>query len=99
MAREVTKIHEEWYIGSARQLLDHFLEPRGEFVLIIRPSENTPGALDHQPDDSRVLQVFGQITENGSLNRRAAVKRVAQQLGLSARQVYLAVERAKNLVK
>lgn len=35
LARELTKIHEEFICGTAKELLDKNFEPRGEYVLII----------------------------------------------------------------
>jgi 16S rRNA (cytidine1402-2'-O)-methyltransferase len=35
LARELTKIHEEFVFGTAKELLDKNFEPRGEYVIII----------------------------------------------------------------
>lgn len=36
LARELTKIHEEVWKGSATEALSHFADPKGEFVLLFR---------------------------------------------------------------
>lgn len=43
VARELTKIHEEYRIGSPAELLGHYLEnpPRGEVTLLINPGFST----------------------------------------------------------
>lgn len=35
LAREITKIHEEYISGTARKLLEKIINPKGEFVIII----------------------------------------------------------------
>lgn len=39
LARELTKIHEEFIEGTAKELLEKMTEPRGEFVIIIEKAE------------------------------------------------------------
>jgi predicted transcriptional regulator YheO len=44
-----------------------------------------------------IQQIFGELTKSAMLpSRRAAIKAVADRLGLSARAVYEALERVKN---
>ena len=44
LARELTKIHEEFIVGTSKELLERMQEPRGEFVIVIEkntePKEN-----------------------------------------------------------
>jgi 16S rRNA (cytidine1402-2'-O)-methyltransferase len=41
VARELTKLHEEVWRGTAREAVEHFKNPRGEFVLIVHGKEAT----------------------------------------------------------
>ena len=97
VARELTKLHEEWRLGTAEQHLAYFTEPQGEFVLLLLPVENT-GVSEREPvDDPVVFALFGQITEtNRGLSRRDTIREVAGRLGLTPKQVYDAIERAKG---
>jgi 16S rRNA (cytidine1402-2'-O)-methyltransferase len=94
--REVTKVHEEWAFGTANDLCQHFGDAPGEFVFII-PAK--PIAVKRPPavSDDHVLSLFGQITDTNGLDRRAAVRAVAETLQLSRKDVYAAIERAKKL--
>lgn len=38
VARELTKIHEETWKGTPKEAMTHFENPKGEFVLLFRPS-------------------------------------------------------------
>ena len=35
LAREITKIHEEYISGTAEELIEKVPEPKGEFVIVI----------------------------------------------------------------
>lgn len=45
LAREITKIHEEFIKGTADELLEKMIKPRGEFVIIIEKSEKQNGNI------------------------------------------------------
>lgn len=92
--REVTKIHEEWIAGSIEQLTAHFSEPTGEFVFVI-PAQEESQRTAELPEDTEIYALFGQITETGTPNRRDAVRKVADRLGIAPKYVYDAIERAK----
>lgn len=94
LARELTKIHEQWLQGLASELIPQLGEGRGEFVLLIAPAES-PALPVTAPSDFEVARVFGQTTDNSALSRREGVKRTAASLGLSAKAVYVALERHK----
>jgi 16S rRNA (cytidine1402-2'-O)-methyltransferase len=49
ICRELTKLHEEFFLGTAASALAHFAEPRGEIVIVIEPVAATAsGALDDE---------------------------------------------------
>jgi 16S rRNA (cytidine1402-2'-O)-methyltransferase len=90
LARELTKAHEEWLDGTSD------VPERGEFVIVFgQKTESTAAGVP--PSDKEIAVLFGQITENPEFSsRRAAIKAVAEELGLSVRTVYDALERAKT---
>jgi 16S rRNA (cytidine1402-2'-O)-methyltransferase len=90
LARELTKVHEQW-LGPADEILE-----RGEFVIVF--GRMAKSALGYNvPDDSRISALFGQITGSTEIpNRRSAIKAVATQLGIPSKTVYQALERAKK---
>ena len=95
VARELTKVHEEWYFADAVTAQGIVGEPQGEFVVIIGPA---PPAENAKPivTDAEIAALFGQLTVADSPTRRAAVKSVAERLSLPVRAVYAALERAKS---
>jgi 16S rRNA (cytidine1402-2'-O)-methyltransferase len=94
VGREVTKIHEEWRVGTPQVLLSYYKEPQGEFVFVI-PADQASVATVETPSDQDVLQLFGLMTNINSLGRREVVREVAESLGMSTKAVYDAIERAK----
>lgn len=95
VARELTKIHEEFVFGTIAELKAKFQAPQGEFTLIIPPQE-TPEDVPAQPTDSEIVDIFGRITENvAPRSKRDTARLVAERLGLTTKQVYEAVERNK----
>ena len=95
VARELTKLHEELTWGRPSDLITRFDNPQGEFTLIIPPR---PGALDtvQEHPDSEVANVVGHITETQhTKSLREAARLAGEQLGMSARDVYAALERVK----
>jgi len=84
VARELTKLHEEFFRGTIAEALSRFeREPvRGELVMVIPPGTQGPqmnarDALRHLLNDS-------------DLSRREAVKMIAKEYGLPSSEVYRA---------
>jgi len=87
VAREVTKIHEEFLRGSLAELRDAARErpPRGEITLMIGPAaDGAPPAVVSVSLKHRVEQLE---TEAG-LDRKAALKQAARERGLGKREAY-----------
>lgn len=95
VGRELTKVHEEFLVGTAGELKAAFAVPQGEFTLII-PQQVEPEGEPAEPEDAEIVELFGQITENGpSGSKRDAARRVGERLGLTTRRVYEVLERNK----
>ena len=94
IAREVTKLHEEFLRGRAEEVLGTVKsrELKGEITLLIgkaetgaRPATGTPA----------VRERFQQIVAQEKLDEKAALKKVAKELGLSRSQAYRELQRGK----
>jgi 16S rRNA (cytidine1402-2'-O)-methyltransferase len=83
VARELTKLHEEIWRGTAGQAREHFAGPvRGEVTLVIAGASAPP-----RWDEEQVRQQVTQLMSEG-LSHRQAAKRVAQLSGWTRRAVY-----------
>jgi len=87
VAREVTKIHEEFLRGTLPELRDAAKEraPRGEITLIIGPPED--GAFQAVASVSLKERV-SQLEAEMGLDRKAALKQAARERGLGKRDAY-----------
>lgn len=92
LAREVTKMHEEFLRGKAAELLE-ILEKRGsikgEFTILIGKGAPT------ETDDRPVAEVVAEMEASG-VSRMEAMKAVAKRRGLSKAEVYRMVEESKG---
>lgn len=95
VARELTKLHEEFVQGTPAELLAKFQEPQGEFTVLVPPADASEIETD-RPSDAEVVIVFGQIAERGALgSKREVARAVGERLGMTAKEVYDIVERSK----
>jgi 16S rRNA (cytidine1402-2'-O)-methyltransferase len=95
VGRELTKLHEELIWATPNDLLTRFENPHGEFTLIIPPGL-APSEPQEMPSDAEIADLVGHITEiERPKSLKEASRMAGERLGLSARQVYAAVERTK----
>jgi 16S rRNA (cytidine1402-2'-O)-methyltransferase len=84
LARELTKVHEEFLRGTANEVRRLLLERgsiKGEITIVVGPSEK-----NIQIDDP--LAEVHRLEHEEGLNRMEAIKAVAKRLGLPKREVY-----------
>lgn len=88
IAREVTKLHEEFLRGDLEELLARTRERpvRGEITLLIGPPR--PGAPTHAQAPESVNVRVQQIMREQKLDRKAALKAVARERGITRREAY-----------
>jgi len=88
VARELTKLHEEIRRGRLHELAEHYanVEPRGEIVLLIDRTVLDDAAAAESSTTS-VSQLVAKFEAEG-LDRRAALKKAARELGLSRAEAY-----------
>lgn len=92
VAREVTKLHEEFLRGGAEELLSRVREHplKGEITLLIAKSEGT------EQKQLSVAERIEQIMRSESLDEKTALKKVAKELGLSRSEAYREWQRSKR---
>ena len=83
VCRELTKLHEEVFRGSASEARAHFTNPRGEFTLVIGPRPQPATSIS----DAELQSAFERLESEG-VSGREAVDRVAQEYGVGRNRVY-----------
>ncbi len=85
VCRQLTKIHEEVFRGTVGQALEHFVKPRGEFTLVIEGSQEKV-----KPQLTPEIEQRLEQDKATGATAKEAVARLAQETGLSRRELYRA---------
>lgn len=84
IARELTKLHEEFLRGHLSELLEEAEGLKGEIVLIV---EGLEGEREKPVDLSEINAMIQHVMENG-YSASEAIKEVAKQTGLAKNEIY-----------
>ena len=88
VCRELTKLYEEVFRGTASEALAHFSEPRGELGLVI--SGVTPTAAASGPTDDQLEEAGQRLASlrKDGVRAKDAVAQVSDALGMTKNRVY-----------
>jgi len=86
LARELTKLHEEFHRGTAAELRRSRLPLKGEFTVVVGKARQGDVV-----DDTPIAEAVEKFIRSG-MTRMDAMKAVARERGLSKRDVYREVE-------
>jgi 16S rRNA (cytidine1402-2'-O)-methyltransferase len=95
IAREVTKLHEEFLRGRADTVLEQIKqrgETRGEITLLIGKAEEIPTELSSPRGVAKRVKELMRVEQ---LEEKAALKQAAKEFGLSKSQAYRELQRSK----
>jgi 16S rRNA (cytidine1402-2'-O)-methyltransferase len=94
VAREITKIHEEFLRGSAEDVLKSLSardEIKGEITLLIGKAEKAEEILPR----ANFRQRLQEIMDAEKLDKKAALKKLAREMGISKSEAYRELQRSK----
>lgn len=92
LARELTKMHEEFLRGTISEILDVVDELRGEMVIVMDGNhEDKIKAIDM----NTIIEMVNASVENG-MSTKDAVKDAAKKTGISKNRIYDAVNSNRN---
>ena len=87
ICRELTKLHEEVWRGTASEALEHFSSPRGEFVIVVSPRPHDSAATKSEVSAEVILAVADELRGEGTSTRELATA-VSERLEIGRREVY-----------
>lgn len=82
VCRELTKLHEEVFRGTASEALDHFQERRGEFTLVIEGAAATESISRNE-----AVRLASRLRAGGESSKESVV-RLVEETGVSRREAY-----------
>jgi len=85
LARELTKLHEEFWRGTLGQAIIHYQnnQPKGEFTIVIAGAEPELAVLSEDTIKQELQELFAQ-----GISRSQASRQLAQKINLSRRKIY-----------
>lgn len=85
LARELTKLHEEFWRGTVKAAIAHYTtrEPKGEFTLIVSGAEPTEVVFTEEVLKAELLALMQQ-----GVSRSQASRQLSQQTALPRRHLY-----------
>lgn len=96
VARELTKIHEEFVRGSAHEVQRAFQQRqegvKGEITLLVGKAEREPALIDRADLQGRMEA----IQREQNLDEKAALKSLAREMGLSKSEAYRRLQQARK---
>jgi 16S rRNA (cytidine1402-2'-O)-methyltransferase len=100
IAREVTKLHEEFLRGRAGEVLENLKAReavKGEITLLIGKAEEGDAHVAADAASARVSirQRVLQIMSEEKVDEKAALKKVAKERGVSKSEAYRELQRSK----
>lgn len=96
LARELTKLHEEFLRGNLSNVREQLTERdrvRGEMVLVI---EATPRAEQGAPQTASLHEQIAGLEKSEGLNEMDALKRIARERGVSKSELYRELQRDRR---
>jgi len=98
MAREVTKIHEEFLRGPASEVLEKLKAReavKGEITLVIGKAEEDQGGARGSCARMSIRERVKQMMAEEKIDQKDALKRVAKERGVSKSEAYREWQREK----
>ena len=87
LARELTKIHEEFIFGTASELLERIDNPKGEFVILIEKSDNLETNNLDFLNSLSLEEHYNFYTKQG-LEKNEIIKKIAKDRNVKKNEIY-----------
>jgi len=98
LARELTKMHEEFLRGTVAEVRRELAgrdRMRGEITLLVDAQPAQPGAKSSPVAHERITDRIARLQDEAGVDEKEALKRIARELGQSKGEVYRELQRER----
>ena len=88
LARELTKIHEEFIRGKISEILEKLDEPKGEFVVLVEGNSISKKDVELENLNELTLEEHYKFYENQGLDKKDIIKKIAKDRNVSKNEIY-----------
>lgn len=89
LARELTKIHEEFITGTAKELVEKINTPKGEFVIIIQANKENKLQNDIELLNNLSIEEHFEYYKNKGLEKKEIIKQIAKDRNVTKNEIYI----------
>lgn len=88
IARELTKIHEEYIRGTVSEILEKYKEPKGEHIIIIEGNEIKKSEKENDLLNSMTIEQHYKYYEKQGLSKNEIIKKIAKDRNVAKNEIY-----------
>lgn len=88
IARELTKIHEEFLRGTVSEILEIYPEPRGEHIIVIQGNEKREETEESKLVKEMTIEEHFAYYQKQGFTKNEIIKKVAKDKGVSKNDIY-----------
>lgn len=88
LARELTKIHEEFIRGKISTILEQIVDYKGEFVIIVQGSRKSKNDVEVENLNQKTLEEHYEFYENQGFDKKEIIKKIAKDRGVDKNSIY-----------
>lgn len=88
IARELTKIHEEFIRGTISEILEKYKEPKGEHIIIIEGNDIKNEEIQNNLLNSMTIEQHYNYYERQGLSKNEIIKKIAKDRNVNKNEIY-----------
>lgn len=88
LARELTKIYEEYIRGTSTELIETINEPKGEYVILIEGAKKTKAEIEKEELIKMDLSKHYEYYENQNMDKKEIIKQIAKDRNVPKNEIY-----------
>lgn len=88
LAKELTKIHEDYITGTAEELKDKIQQPKGEYVIVIEKNEKTVKQEQKDMLNQLSLEEHYKYYQEKGLEKKEIIKKIAKDRNVNKNNIY-----------